>query len=91
MAKKQATPAVAAPAAPAPKFVLGAKAPKHRAGHNGDAWAALTPILPATGAEIAALDAVKRCGGTKQNGLLFVNYAVRRGWLAEQVAETQQS
>lgn len=85
--KTIATPAAKVeqkPATPAKKLVLGAKAPKHRAGHNATAWTALSAKLPATAAELAALPEVKACGGAKQNGILFVSYAVRRGWLAEQ-------
>jgi hypothetical protein len=79
----QVAGAVVAPVA-APVLVVGAKAPKHRAGHNGAAWAAITPCLPCTAATLAALPAVQQCGGSKANGLLFVGYALRRGWLAVQ-------
>jgi hypothetical protein len=79
--------APAAPAAPVvKKLVLGSKAPKHRTAHTATAWAAITKKLPATAAELAALPELKvpECGGPKGNGLLYVSYAVRRGWLAEQ-------
>jgi hypothetical protein len=89
---KPVTPSVApvapvVPAAAAPKkLVLGAKAPKHRTTHTATAWAAITKKLPATAADLAALPELKvpECGGPKGNGLLYVSYAVRRGWLAEQ-------
>lgn len=86
MAKNQnAIPAAQAVVAQAPvALVLGSKAPKHRVGHNANAWAAILPVLPATAATLAALPAVQVCGGAKGNGLLFVAYAVRRGWLAAQ-------
>jgi hypothetical protein len=76
-------PAVATPTAPAAPTLLyaGAKVPGHRAGHNAAAWAAIAPLLPATAAALAALPQVKACGGSKANGLLFVGYALRRGWL----------
>jgi hypothetical protein len=94
MAKKaKDVPAVQQPSAP--KLILGARAPKHRVGHTGAAWAAiLEKGLPATAADLAALPAlqVPQCGGPKGNGLLFVGYAIRRGWLAQEVvAEAQQS
>lgn len=83
-----------APATTEPKLVLGPRAPKHRVGHTGAAWAAILPLLPATAATLAALPELKvpACGGAKGNGQLYVSYAIRRGWLApEAVAETQQS
>lgn len=74
------------------RLVLGPRAPKHRVGHNGAAWSAITPLLPATASTLAAVPEVKACGGAKANGLLFVSYAIRRGWLAQEaVVETQQS
>lgn len=86
MAKSQKV-ATAAPAAAVPQLVLGARAPKHRTGHTSTAWAAIQAHgLPATAAQLAALPAlqVPQCGGPKGNGLAFVGYAVRRGWLAPQ-------
>jgi hypothetical protein len=87
----QAVAGTAAPVAAvaAPVLVLGAKAPKHRVGHTGAAWAAITPCLPCTAATLAALPAlqVPQCGGPKGNGLLYVGYALRRGWLAVQAAQ----
>jgi hypothetical protein len=65
-------------------LVLGAKAPKHRAGHNSAAWSAMLPLLPATAEALAALPEVQICGGPKMNGLLMVGYCIRRGWLAKQ-------
>jgi hypothetical protein len=65
-------------------LVAGPKAPRHRAGHNGAAWTAITAKLPATAADLAALPEVQACGGTKANGNLFLGYALRRGWLAIQ-------
>jgi len=67
-----------------PFLVLGAKAPKHRATHNGAAWSAITPLLPATAATLAVLPEVKACGGPKGNGMLMVSYCIRRGWLMQQ-------
>ena len=68
-------------------LVLGAKAPKHRVGHNSAAWAAMTPLLPATAETLAALPDVKVCGGPKGNGMLMVSYCIRRGWLAAKAAD----
>ena len=67
-------------------YVLGAKAPKHRVGHTGAAWAAMLPLLPTTADKLAALPELKvpQCGGPKGNGMLYVGYAIRRGWLAKQ-------
>lgn len=66
-------------------LVLGPKAPRHRVGHNGAAWAAITPLLPASPAACAtACAVVPNIGGPKGNGMLFVSYAIRRGWLVKQ-------
>ena len=78
------------PRQPAQVFlVLGAKAPKHRVGHTGTAWAAITPLLPATAETLAKLAELKvpQCGGPKGNGMLYVSYAIRRGWLTVKVAD----
>lgn len=90
MAKKakQETTTTETVTAAAPVLVLGAKAPKHRAGHNATAWTDLSAALPATAQTLAELPSVKACGGAKQNGLLFVSYAMRRGWLAVKQDET---
>ena len=80
------SPAPAATPTTAPKMLVqGAKAPKHRVGHTGAAWAAILPLLPATADKLAALPELKvpQCGGPKGNGMLYVSYAIRRGWLAE--------
>lgn len=84
--KKAQAPATETPAPVAPKLVLGAKAPKHRVGHTDTAWKAITAKLPATATELAALPELKvpQCGGPKGNGMLFVSYAMRRGWLTQQ-------
>lgn len=76
----QPVQAAPAPQAAAPMLYMG-KPPALRAGHNAAAWAAITPLLPATAATLAALPAVKACGGSKANGLLMVGYCLRRGWL----------
>lgn len=78
--------AVEAPkAATALTLVLGPKAPKHRVGHNSAAWAVITPMLPATATSLAeAVGKVPNIGGPKGNGMLYVSYAIRRGWLAKQ-------
>ena len=70
-------------------LVLGVKAPKHRVGHTGTAWAAITPLLPATAETLAKLAELKvpQCGGPKGNGMLYVSYAIRRGWLAVKAAD----
>jgi len=70
-------------------LVLGAKAPKHRVGHTGTAWAAITPLLPATAETLAKLAELKvpQCGGPKGNGMLYVSYAIRRGWLTVKAAD----
>lgn len=67
-------------------LVSGPKAPKHRAGHNADAWKAIAAKLPAKASELAAMPEVQKCGGPKSNGSLFLGYALRRGWLAVQSA-----
>jgi hypothetical protein len=90
MTKAKAVPATAPIAAPVlPMLVLGAKAPKHRVGHTGAAWNAILPLLPATAETLAALPELKvpQCGGPKGNGLLYVGYAIRRGWLIAQAAD----
>jgi hypothetical protein len=90
MTKAKAVPATAPIAAPVlPMLVLGAKAPKHRVGHTGAAWNAILPLLPATAETLAALPELKvpQCGGPKGNGLLYVGYALRRGWLTVQAAD----
>ena len=70
-------------------LVLGAKAPKHRVGHTGTAWAAITPLLPATAETLTKLAELKvpQCGGPKGNGMLYVSYAIRRGWLTVKAAD----
>ena len=67
-------------------LVLGAKVPKHRVGHTGAAWAVIVPLLPCSAAKLAELPELKvpQCGGHKGNGMLYVGYAIRRGWLARQ-------
>lgn len=66
-------------------YVLGAKAPRHRVGHNSAAWAVITPLLPAATTALAgACGKVEGIGGPKGNGMLYVSYAIRRGWLAKQ-------
>lgn len=88
VAEVQAEVQYEAPKAATPEqvYVLGAKAPKHRVGHTGAAWAVIVPLLPATAATLAALPELKvpQCGGPKGNGMLYVGYAIRRGWLAKQ-------
>lgn len=81
-----ATAAVAPAAAAKTVLVLGSKAPKHRVGHTGAAWAAIVPCLPCEPSVLAALPELKvpACGGPKGNGLLYVGYALRRGWLTKQ-------
>ena len=64
-------------------LVLGSKVPKHRAGHNHDAWQAIAYELPCSAAFLASLPEVQACGGIKGNGMLFLGYAIRRGWLRE--------
>lgn len=79
-------PTAPAPAvAEAPKLYKGAKVPSHRSAHTTKAWAAITPLLPASAATLAALPELKvpECGGPKGNGQLFVSYALRRGWLTD--------
>jgi hypothetical protein len=78
------TAAQESPAAKVVMLVLGAKAPKHRAGHNSAAWSAILPCLPATFATLAALPETGACNATGKGGHLFVSYAIRRGWLAPQ-------
>jgi hypothetical protein len=79
-----------APAAPKQEtdhvLVLGPKAPKHRVGHTGAAWVAILPLLPAKASVLAKLPelCVPQCGGPKGNGMLYVSYAMRRGWLSKQ-------
>ena len=84
MAEAQAE--VAAPKPTSEVLVLGAKAPKHRVGHNGAAWAVIVPLLPCSAAKLAELPELKvpQCGGPKGNGMLYVGYAIRRGWLTRQ-------
>jgi len=66
-------------------LVLGPKAPKHRVGHNSAAWAVITPMLPCGATKLAeAVGKVPNIGGPKGNGMLYVSYAMRRGWLAKQ-------
>ena len=67
-------------------LVLGAKAPRHRVGHTGAAWAVIVPLLPCSAAKLAELPELKvpQCGGPKGNGMLYVGYAIRRGWLTRQ-------
>ena len=67
-------------------LVLGAKAPKHRVGHTGAAWAVIVPLLPCSAVKLAELPELKvpQCGGPKGNGMLYVGYAIRRGWLTRQ-------
>ena len=78
-------PTEAPQAATAGTLVLGPKAPKHRVGHNSAAWAVITPMLPASSAALAeAVGKVPNIGGPKGNGMLYVSYAIRRGWLAKQ-------
>jgi len=89
MAKGKVVPAQAQPVAVAVALaqqvlVLGSKLPKHRAGHNAEAWKTIAAKLPATAQELAALPEVQACGGPKANGALFLGYAIRRGWLAIQ-------
>lgn len=67
-------------------LTTGPKAPKHRAGHNADAWKAISEKLPAKASELAAMPEVQKCGGPKANGALFLGYALRRGWLAVQAS-----
>ena len=86
-AQKTAMAEVAEVAAPTSEvLVLGAKAPKHRVGHTGAAWAVIVPLLPCSASKLAALPELKvpQCGGPKGNGMLYVGYAIRRGWLARQ-------
>jgi hypothetical protein len=64
-------------------LVLGSKVPKHRAGHNHDAWQAISYQLPCSANFLATLPEVQACGGIKGNGMLFLGYAIRRGWLRE--------
>jgi hypothetical protein len=83
---EQATTVVEAPkTATVVTLVLGPKAPKHRVGHNSAAWAVITPMLPASADALAtAVGKVPNIGGPKGNGMLYVSYAIRRGWLAKQ-------
>lgn len=83
---EQLAPQAEAPkAATAMTLVLGPKAPKHRVGHNSAAWAVITPMLPASATALAdAVGKVPNIGGPKGNGMLYVSYAIRRGWLAKQ-------
>ena len=80
------TSGVAEVAATSGVLVLGAKAPKHRVGHTGAAWAVIVPLLPCSAAKLAELPELKvpQCGGPKGNGMLYVGYAIRRGWLTRQ-------
>ena len=77
---------VAAPKPTSEVLVLGAKAPRHRVGHTGAAWAVIVPMLPCSAAKLAELPELKvpQCGGPKGNGMLYVGYAIRRGWLTRQ-------
>ena len=77
---------VAAPKPTGEVLVLGAKAPKHRVGHTGAAWAVIVPLLPCSASKLAELPELKvpQCGGPKGNGMLYVGYAIRRGWLTRQ-------
>ena len=83
-AQKTAMAEVAAPTSEV--LVLGAKAPRHRVGHTGAAWAVIVPMLPCSAAKLAELPELKvpQCGGPKGNGMLYVGYAIRRGWLTRQ-------
>lgn len=73
------------PAKPVVQYVLGAKAPKHRAGHNAKAWEAIVKHgLPATFSALSELPETGACNATGKGGHLFVSYAIRRGWLAPQ-------
>lgn len=80
---------VARPAAvqPALVYAFGAVVPRHKAGHNGAWWQAVVTAINAGNTTLAGVTVKTAAMGplavpAGNAPLHFVQYAVRRGWLA---------